>query len=320
MKLSIEEILADRHVGRMQSVGPMQVIPILGEDDDGFAPPDLDAGTTGYGRVEVRNRHDRGTIVPPGSAWIVDRRVQDHAIGAGALVPAKAARTLDRAMCIQQSQPGLIEVERHPLQILPARLRATALALRDQDEYNRLWSHISAFKAAHGLTGSMGNLVDFLRAFARELDQFVAEFELVPQQVGALILVGGRLVGIELAPSAAYWEAVWVPLVRVCYGTVALEVGRRTAAPPPTRSALQVLHGSVEGIAEAVAAADRADEQVVRDVVTSVAGTKVRALPGKADTLGDAKLRTVESKHLIGQVVVRTGGRVPYASLLARAA
>lgn len=322
MNLSIEEILAGRSVGRMQSVGPMQVIPILGEDDESFAPPDVDAGTSNYGQVHVRNRYDRDTIVPPGAAWIVDGAVQDHALGGGALVKAGSDRRIDRAMCIQQSQPGLIRLARHALHILPARLRVKAIELEGDSRYNRMWAHISAFKELYGLGSGAGNLVDFLRAFAKQLDEFVAEFELVPDQVGAIVLVGGKLVGIELAPSASYWEAVWVPLVRICYGAVALQAGRAAVAPPATRSVLNVLDGSLDGILAALDAAERAEEQVVRDVVVGVAKRRVKGCSRGVERLGGATLHTVEGRHLIGQVVTKGRGRdrVKYASLLASAA
>ena len=72
MNITVEDILARRSIGRMQSVGPMQVIPILGEDDHTFAPPEVEAGTSNYGQVFVRNRQGRDTIIPPGST--VDRQ------------------------------------------------------------------------------------------------------------------------------------------------------------------------------------------------------------------------------------------------------
>ena len=41
-----------------------------------------------------------------------------------------------------------------------------------------------------------------------ELDEFVAEFECVPRQIGAIILVDDQVVGVERAPSHAYWQSV----------------------------------------------------------------------------------------------------------------
>lgn len=320
MQLTVKDILEHRSIGRMQSVGPMQVIPILGQDDHSFGPPTVEAGTSGYGQVHVRNRQDRDTIIPPGSAWVVARAVQDHAIGSGALVAAKADRKIEKAMCIQQSQPGLIQVQERPLQILPAGLRVKALQLRHQGDYSRLWTHISAFKARFGLRG-MGNFIDFLERFQKELDEFVAEFELVDGQLGAIVLVDGRVAGIEVAPTTAYWEKVWVPLIRVCYGALALESIRSTGipVPPSTRAPLEVLDGSLEGLTAALALAEQAEQEVAVNVVLSVADEKLRVKQRGFESLHGAKLHTVESPALIGEVV-RKNGEIKYASLIATGA
>jgi hypothetical protein len=319
VKIAIEDILRARSVGRLQSVGPMQVIPILGEDDDAFAPPTVEAGTIAYGTVQVRNLADKPTIVPPGTAWVVKQAAQDHAIAAGVLVGGKSERTIERAMCVQQSQPGLFAVESRPMQMLPAALRVVALELREASELGRLWPHIGHLKEQHGLS-TTGNLVDFLSAFERELDGFVAQFERVPGQIGAIILIGGAVAGVELAPSAAYWSEVWVPLVRVCYGALALAAARAGGGPPPTRVPLDVRERSVAAIRAALARADADELRVVSEVVHSLAGRSVSA-SGTADSLAGFTLHTVAGRELVGQVLVGKKGKpIPFASLVARGA
>jgi hypothetical protein len=321
MRITIEEILRGRSVGRMQSVSQMQVIPILGESDDAFGPPEIAIGTTTYGRVEVDNREARTTIVPPGAAWVVARKAQDHAVGPGAIVPGLSQRSIP-AMCVQQNQPGLIPMDRYELQILPAGLRAKAIALRDQDEFSRLWPHLSELKTQYGLPSGYGNLIDFMRAFARELDEFVAEFEVVPDQVGAIVLVGGAVAGLELAPSTAYFEAVWVPLIRLCYGSLALPAQRmRGATPPATRTALLVRDRSIAGIARALDEAEEADRSVVAAVIRSLAPRELKGQRGGDSSVGATKMRVVKGEHLIGQIA-HTAVPVPavkFASIVATA-
>jgi hypothetical protein len=299
----------------------MQVIPILGESDDAFGPPEIEIGTTTYGRVEVDNRDARTTIVPPGAAWVVARKAQDHAVGAGSLVPGLSRRSLP-GMCVQQNQPGLIPTSRYALQILPVGLRATALELRDQDEFSRLWPHLNAFKAAYGLPAGYGNLVDFLQAFARELDEFVAEFEIVPDQIGAIVLIGGAVAGLELAPSTAYWEAVWAPLIRLCYGSLALHAQRlRGAAPPSTRAPLLVHDLTLAGIARALDEAEATERSVVSAVIGSLAPRELQGKRGGESSVGATKMRVVVGKNLIGQIA-HTAVPVPqvkFASIVATA-
>ncbi len=320
--MKIADILATRSVGRMQSVGVMQVIPILGEDDDQFAPPTLEASTSNYGEVHVRNPGARDTILPPGSAWIVSRSAQDHAIAGGALVPAGRDEKIRNAMCVQQTQPGLIPMGEHPLHLLPARLRVEALHLRNESGYNRLWEPIARFKTQYGLSGQ-GNLVDFLRSFARQLDEFVAEFEIVPEQLGAIVLIDGEIAGVELTPSAAYWAEIWVPLVRICYGALALAAARdHSDAVPPTRSVLRVDEPSIEGIERALDRADQTDRDVVASVVNSVADRSLTVDRKGAQRLRGATLQTVTGSGFIGQIVTRgrDDTRFKYASLMAQGA
>jgi hypothetical protein len=102
--LSIDDILRGTEPGRMQSVGHMQIIPLLGADDDRFAAPVLEVRTTAYGTVELRHDGDRPTIVPPGAGWVVEQAAQDHAIGGGVLLASKSVATVNTARCIQRSQ------------------------------------------------------------------------------------------------------------------------------------------------------------------------------------------------------------------------
>ncbi len=258
--LTIETILRGTGLGPMQSVGQMQVIPLLrsnpGEDDATFAPPTLEVGTQGYGTVLLRNVNELPTIVPPGAGWVVKQRAQDHALAGGTFLRPGEQKVVKTAMCIQQTQGGLIAQAKHALTILPAALRAKALSLRHVEDFRKLWEAIGTFNGDLGVTGGGNNLVAFLDAFRKQLDEFVAEFEIVSHQIGAIILVGGEIVGIELAPSTAYFRAVWEPLVRVCYGSLAVSVSKTRAlanlGAPATRLPLLVLEKTLDGLRAAL--------------------------------------------------------------------
>src|SRR6185436_21107810 len=104
MSFTVEQILKGTGLGPMQSVGQMQVIPVLGADDATFAPPELEVSTQGYGTVLLRNVSDLPTIVPPGAGWVVQQKAQDHALGGGSLLRPQEHKAVNTAMCIQQSQ------------------------------------------------------------------------------------------------------------------------------------------------------------------------------------------------------------------------
>lgn len=315
--LTVDMILKGTGIGPMQSVGQMQVIPITGDDDLTYAPPELEVGTSGYGAVSLRNANDKPTIVPYGAGWVVKDRAQDHAIGSGAFVKPGEDRVLNKAMCIQQSQPGLISRAKRALTILPARLRAKALAMRNVDQYNKLWEHITAFNTALGID-AVANLVTFLTSFQKELDEFVAEFEIVPRQIGAIVLVGGEIVGVERAPSAAYFAATWEPLVRVCYGSLAIAAGKSRTMAPATRLPLIAHAGmkTLDALRSALAELRTREEVLAQQLVSFARAVRLERAEAADDTLGTAELWTVAGLTFGGQVVT-DGNTVKYASLTA---
>lgn len=320
MRITVEEILHGTQTGRRQSVGVMEVIPIIGEDDDEFAPPDVEVGTSHYGSVNLRNDSDRPTIVPPGAGWVVDQAAQDHAIGSGKLMKPGESVKIDTAMCIQQSQGGFISRDKHKMLVLPASLRARALAMRGENSYSKLWGDIDKFNRDTGATGhGGGHLEYFLKHFRQQLDQFVAEFELVPNQIGAIILIGGRVVGVEIAPNKTFWRHMWEPLIRVCYGSLAIKIAKLLGENAVVSRPLTVSDDSLEGIEAALEEAAKREEANTEQVIRQVAQMALTA--GSTDDSqgrGSAKivLTTVASKELAGQVV-RKGEKVRYASLCA---
>ena len=319
--LTVEEILQGTRLGRTQSVGHMEVIPILDDGsaaDDTFAPPNFSAGTRDYGSVRVQNMDDeRPTIVPTGSGFVTSQYAQDHATSGAKFLKPGENKTIEGAMCIQETQGGLIRQEEDTLLvILPAPMRAPILAMRNDHEYSRAWPYIREFNRSVGINGR-GNLVEFLKQYERQLDEFVAEFELLPDQLGAIVLVGGRVVGVERAPNVAFWERLWVPLVRVCYGSLALRTAHVLGdQPPPTRTPLKVEEKSLGGIKQALRDARVKAEGLIEAAYNEVRSTPLLYADGAEGKLGGAELFTVANTRLAGQMV-RRGALASYVSLCA---
>lgn len=324
MTLTIDKILRGTALGDVQTAGAMQVVPILGDDFATFAPPELEVGTRGYGTVLLRNTHDKPTIVPGGSGWIVPQRAQDHAVPGATFVRKGEQKLVDTAMCIQQAQPGLIATGKHTLAILPVALRAQALAVRHVKDFRKMWEPITKFNRALDVPSGDGNLSAFLRTYEKQLDTFVAEFELVSRQIGAIVLVGGRIVGVERTPSASYFAAVWEALVRVSYGSLAIQIARTQPDLPATRLPF-VAPLPTGGRARDLASLRRALEDVaareqgmVWSVVSALRNTKLDE--GAIDeSLDDASIVTLATSGLSGQLV-RVNDEVAYASLCVSAA
>lgn len=316
MTITVSEILRGTGPGAPQSAGQMQVVPLLGDDDPTFAPPELEVGTAGYGSVVLRNDGDRPVIVPPGAGWVVAQKAQDHAIGGGALLRPSESRQIDTAMCIQQSQGGYIARAKHEMLILPAALRAQALSMRHVRDFRKLWEGIGAYNRSFGIEQAGGHLEYFLRAFKGQLARFVAEFEVVPRQVGAIVLIGGKLAGVERAPSAGFFRAVFSPLIRVCYGSLAIRAAQENKAPPETRAPLELAERSLEGLRRALADASRREQRAIDRCVEQARSIALSAADTADDTLGQIALTTVASPALSGQIVT-VNKAVRFASLCA---
>lgn len=321
--LTVEQILDGCGFGRMQAVGQMAVVPILrdGDEDNTFAGPDeVDVSTSSYGDVHLHNRSSRPTIVPPGAGWVTAERAQDHAIGSGAIVKSNENRHVDTARCIEASQGGYIRKAAHEMLVLPVALRSKALSMRKQRGYDMLWSDISAFNSSLGVSDGSGHLVNFLKHFEKELDEFVAEFELVPNQTGAIVMVGNHVVGIEVAPNAAFWETLWTPLIRVCYGSLAIKAGLKGGVPAWRQPLAVGRAKSLSDVAAALREATAKAKTLVTETAEALAPKKLATSGAPDDKLGESKLLTVANSEFAGQVVTGTGGRPVYASLCAAGA
>ena len=144
--------------------------------------------------------------------------------------------------------------------------------------------------------------------------EFVAEFELVPRQVGAIVLIGGKIAGIERAPSAAYFRVVWEPLIRVCYGSLAVKVAKVRREPPSTRIALSVTEKTLAGLRRAIEDARRKEQEAIDACLSEARSLALSASDEVDDTLGSIALTTVANPGLAGQVVT-VNKAVRYASL-----
>ncbi len=328
-RIEVREVLRGCEAGRLQSVGYMQVIPLVSDlNDDRFVSPvqcDADVYTTNYGTLGFRNTSDSVMIVPCHAGYVVKQHAQDHAMTHAGLVAPAGDRRYDTAACIQASQGGFIEKGSYRMLILPHALRERALRKRGEKNYQKLWDDISVFNQRLGVT-CHGHLEYFLQAFKRELDEFVAEFESVPRQVGAIVLVDDRVVGIERAPSHVYWQSIWPSLIRECYGSLAIEAARANGGRVPDRSPRVRLPVEVATldeleslIAQIASQEDERARSTVRVLLDEPLDLQYEEAVSDRRVGGDVSIDTATSEHFAGQVI-RDGDKIVYASLSATSA
>lgn len=312
---NLSDLLRGLEAGRLQSVGIMQVIPLTGTEYTRIGPPDrLKVSTTGYGHLKFENSEPVTTIVPQAAAYLTKKAAQDHATPH--VVVVETGRTkIDTAMCIQQTQGGYIEHDTHQLKLLPFPLRESALRVRREQSYSKLWDSIARFNRAMGVAG-VGHVDVFFNHFELQLEQFVAEFEPVPRQVGAIVLINGRVVGVERVPTYAYWRALWRPLIRECYGSLALYLAHQGEAPceQPTRRSLTGDFQSLDDLLAGLGAIEQQEEEAARAVVRGLLAEPVQAEP--EEQTGAFQVETLNSPYFVGQAVWRELEPV-YVSLVA---
>lgn len=333
INLSTRELLRGLAPGRPQTVGNMTVIPLLLDsvgECDGIAPfTSAKYSTVNYGVVRVSAGGPQDVIIPSQLAIMTKEAAQNHALMSALVVEHGKVTDVNTAACIQQTQPGFIrEDSPQDLVILPYALREEAHNMRAQaNSYSKLWPAIARLNAM-GNAKASGHLEYFLDRHKQTLDEFVAEFEVVDKQVGAIVLIGGVVYGVERAPTMAYWREVWEPLVRVCYGTQAyLEAkasgdrnlsSQSAVVVPESRTPINMSGvRDLDGLMAAYRVANDTEAQNARDAVSAILDDAVISQTQEpSKTVTDYQTWSVSSRQFVGQVVVRNQTAVCYASLV----
>jgi hypothetical protein len=211
--------------GMPQRSGNLTLIPLFGPNRTGNFTNPLSglklSRVNGYGNLELHNPSAEGIAIVPLHMGYIQDRAQNHALCRSAFIAAGQKLMFEDACCVQAAQGGYLEQREQWFFILPLQLRYKALELRGQKNYSKLWDEIAKVNASLGLPnrGHLEQIISRKRAF---LTQYQTRLELLPQQIGAIFLLSDRLIGIEIAPNAAYFEELWMPLVCFCYGVAAM--------------------------------------------------------------------------------------------------
>jgi len=311
--MTISDVLRGCVVGRIQTVGNMQVIPLTSElIDDRFASPkNAEIGTADYGTMVFKNMEEKPMIIPSHVGYVVKQAAQDHAMTHAGYVASAKTKEYHTAACIQQSQGGLIGKAIHKMLILPHALRELALKNRKTKSYDKLWPAIGDFNRTMGLS-TQGHLEYFLKEFQKELDEFVAEFECVPNQIGAIILVNGGVIGVERTPNYEYWRDIWPCLIRECYGSVAIQAARAEGRkPPPNRVPIPTSVANLEELEEAFLNAEGEQETRTKDIVRKLVQDPFTV--EHDETTDGLSFDTLTHKQFTGQTI-KDGEKIVYAS------
>ena len=318
MDFKVSDLLSDVKPGGIQSVGVMEVIPLLKHGtsipDDLFGTPEnLEIGTVEYGTVRVKNKTSKPVLIPSCCSWVTKEEAQDHAMGRARFVDGHSNDKFNDAVCIQSSQCGLMELAEREHLILPVGLRARMLSHDRGGSFKRMWEPLGEFNNGYSI-GSDQSLVHFLNSFEIQLNQFVAEFERVPGQVGAIVLICGKIVGIELTPNCDYWASVWNPLIRVSYGSLAIKCARAWQNRDPLRIEGKSLKDIHKALLRTKQVEIERSDTIFEMLKQSVFDLSSKVYRGRR--YDNLSVYAIASSKLTGDIVIREKSKVsPYISV-----
>jgi hypothetical protein len=201
--------------------------------------------------------------------------------------------------------------ERQEARMLPLGVRRLAFRHRESQDFRALWEGLAEHNRRHGVTGNF--LSSFFEHFRRQLHEFVAEFELVPGQRGAVVLINDRVEGVEVAPGPAAFAAQWEPLIRDCYGAEA--VGRQADIDAVDGSQLL---GEAETFEELLTRLEELEQREREFADRTVAGILRQEETGRErQREGTLRVLDVETAEYEGQAV-RENGSIVDLTLLRR--
>lgn len=301
--------------GIPQKSGIMTVIPIFGsnlENKHKFAPPLSGLKLTqirGYGNMEITN-HSQGIAIVPLHMGYIQDKAQNHALCRSAFIAQGQKLMFEDACCVQSGQGGFLEEREQWFFILPLFLREEALNLQGQKSYSKLWNAQGKLNQLFGLQnrGHLEQILSRKRAF---LTQYQSRFELLHGQTGALFILNDKLVGIEIAPSAAYFQEVWMSLVCFCYGVAAMHFEKDDIPQ-------QVTPFTATNLAELRQQLVESRQQMYAEVQSNLANTPSEKFEvTKEEKFFNLRLKTIQGNNFAGEFVEEEGNLV-YASVFAK--
>ena len=320
--MNVKDLLRGCEVGGVQTVGVMSVIPLVSDVQDlnYLSPKGLKIGTTNYGTMEFKNEQELPVIIPTGVSYLTKRAGQDHAMCTPGFVGAGRHKKYDNAACIQQSQGGRISLQEHAMNFVPWSLREYIMQVNTEKSYGKLWSSISNYNSTVGLA-QQGHLEYFYDTFKEQLEEFVAQFELVRDQVGAIILINGSVFGVERAPSAKYFEDIFQPLIRDYYGGVAIQISRGMNYTMGTDHKIRFPIDStkvsdIESLKEQLAKANNKEISNIKDIARAIMEQEV-VIAKTLEEISDKEIVQLSTQQFGGDAFFQ--GEFPiYSSLFSK--
>ncbi len=316
--MALREYLAGFEPKQPQIVGNMAVIPLINsqvqfEGIAGVENVKLKQDCN-YDCLEFITLEDKLTVVPNGFTLITKEPAQDRTV--------PITHVLNKfkkvsAYCVQSSQGGLMNPKNNHLQtrrLLPLRIRQYAYQIHQKNsDIGALWGQLGKMNKQTGVKGDY--LVRFFDNFKQQLEEFIAQFEPVYKQRGAITIINGRVVGIDIMPSYQSFLKIWELLIRDCYGAEAII--QQGDFNPISITSLQDVK-DINHLLEAVKQMAGAEKNWAYRIVKAVLDQEVFLETSenlRTKTVGKLRLKNILTDELEGQGIINQNDEMIYLSL-----
>jgi len=227
--------LSDYRFGTPQQAGCLTVVPITSAQSTTlFRPLPLSVRVKrrpAAAPVLLANASEQSCVLAPLHFGLPVERGASHFLSGTALVPPSEQRDLTGDTILPYSSTRQRGINLKATYCLPLSLRGPAWRARHPGGQRHLTPTLNDLHERlhrHGLD----RFPFVLQAHHADLKSLTGRIELLTGQTGALFFIDDRPVGLEIAPSAVYFAAIWEPLLVGCYGLTALLRQYESPAPP----------------------------------------------------------------------------------------
>jgi len=121
-----------------------------------------------------------------------------------------------------------------------AKLQDTTSVLRVKREFKsdqvKVWDTVKRYLGVSGTSSGTDSFVDYHEQRKADLDSYVSTFKPDPEQVGVMVLINGRLQGLDSFGRKTTWRSVFPKLVR----SYAMDAIVRSAVEPASGPASEM--------------------------------------------------------------------------------
>jgi hypothetical protein len=244
----LARLLADLTPGEPLVHGPLTVVPLL---CPGARDPDWLTLTEAGDVIAIEEVSEAGSVPTLRLVSSADRPVllldgeeligakQNRVLNTTVLVAAHSRLTIP-VSCVEQGRwryasrrftSGHTSLYASLRALKTARVTASLRETgKHQSDQGEIWAHLSFKDAEHEVGSPTGAMSDFYARHGESVDAARAALAARPGQVGALVFLGSRWIGLDVLASPGLFERAWP---RLCAGYAAEAVGHAGARSMP---------------------------------------------------------------------------------------